>query len=141
MSLHLARLRNYLIDHTPLQQYWIKTYRREATHYIGYHHPPNAKDYPLICYVPVKSQLGLDLFDHHRVSLVVGVHESKMEDHIFVGVIRLNTIVQLIVNALHEYENNDGDYIDGGFEVITDLGGQHPFYESEIQFNFILRRK
>lgn len=45
-------------------------------HYIGYKKPVNANDYPAICYVPVREQLGGVPFDTALVSLVVSLNEK-----------------------------------------------------------------
>ena len=136
----LTNLRTTLQTHQPLIDYFTSHYGKDAKHYIGYKRAPSANDYPSICYVPVRSQLGGDFFDHHRVSLVIGVHEDGITNDVFDGVARLDDIVQIIFKLLYEYNDVNGSYIEGEFVVNNDLSMRHPFHEAEIQFNYFTRR-
>jgi hypothetical protein len=135
----LVTLRDRLMRNTELQQFWFKHYGREARHFIGYKHSPSANDYPSVCYVPVRSRLGIDSDDNHLISLVVGVHETGVTDGVFDGFSKTEEAQRIITAFLMRYSAN-GSWVNGEITVQTDLGIHHPFYEIEIQFNLITAR-
>ena len=133
----LKALRAGISTSTMLAVFWQQHYQKDAKHFIGYKRSPNANDYPSLCYVPVKSQLGQQPFDEYDVSLVVAVQEPGMTDDIFDGVQRLSDFVDLLVPVL-QAGNPNWTVKNGEVMVTTDLGMRHPFYEMEIQFKLLV---
>lgn len=136
----LTEIRSYLKTHAALSAWFAAHYPdKTVRHFIGYKKPANANDYPAICYVPVRERIGEQPFDRLSVSLVVSLNEKGMADHVLDGVNHSDQAVQLIVAALRSCTspfNIENDVL----TVTTDLGINHPYYDTEIQFTVLTLR-
>jgi len=140
MSAALIQLRTKLANSAELQQFFQDHYQRDARHYIGYKRAPSANDYPFICYISKSVIRKKGVVAIINMSLVVGVNDPVITDNIFNGVISLDAVEQLIIDALMPFRLNK-NYVVSPVEIrtITDLTMRHPFHEREIQLT-ILRR-
>ena len=128
----LKSLRDWIRTDPALIAWCESRYDKPLRHFIGYKKPVNANDYPAICYVPVRAKRGEQPYEEETVSLVVGVNEPALTDDVFDGVVKADEAAQLIVNRLLLISSPVS--IKGGeITVTTDLGGSHPFYETELQ--------
>lgn len=133
-------IRDYLKADAPLSAWWSTNYpAKTINHFIGYKKPINANDYPALCYVPVRSQIGEQPFDRLTVSIVLSINEKGMTNDVLDGVQKSDEAATLIVAALRAPTspfNIDRDII----TVTTDLGLTHPFYDTELQFTLLSLR-
>lgn len=125
-------LRSHLQANAALSAFFITHYGKAATHLIGYKRTQNANDFPFICYVVPRSEIGDVSGERVTVSVVIGVNNPDITDDVFDGVARVNEAARLIIDAIAVGTLDAVTIWLGEATLVSDMGYRHPFYEIEL---------
>jgi hypothetical protein len=132
----LLQLRTHIKTDPALSAWLAAHYTTPAMHWIGYKKPVNANDYPSLCYLPVRENVGKQPFDTLLVSLIISLNEKGVTEQVFDGVTRCDEAAQLVVNRLLALDSPMS--LEGDIRITTDLGLAHPLYEIELQMTVMI---
>jgi hypothetical protein len=145
---------NGLISHlkadTALSAFFVSHYDRAPKHLLGYKKSPNANDLPLLCYVPVKSQVKQRTPSARVIAIVLFINDDRYlnsegvlldvgavaasDTLLFSGAVRSEQAQDLIVKSLMGLSLPDGSIIGIDFTINTDMTLGFPFFQTEIAF-------
>jgi len=129
----LSALKVRLANDAGLSTFFADHYGKAARHWLGYKRFSNANDYPVLCYVPVKTKRGYALGDQFNISVVLGLCNHETDGEVILGVSRCAEAEDLILAALANAIIAPGYKIErDAINVTYDLGSRHPFYETEF---------
>jgi len=143
-----------LIDHLKndvvLNAFFTANYAQTPKHLLGYKKSPNANDLPMLCYVPVKSQIKNRTPSTRVIAIVVFIKDDRFLDSagglldavqvptsetvLFSGAVFSEQAQDLIVKSLMGLTLPDGSIIGIDFTINTDMTLGFPFFQTEIAF-------
>jgi hypothetical protein len=135
----LIALRDAITADAVINGFFTARYAKPLTHLIGYDKgSANARDRPMLCYVPARQKIGkTGVKVVAAASVVVQLIEKDTTDGVRDGVLIADQAVSLVQRFMQSAPLPAAGFTD--FVVVTDLGSQHPFYEIELAFNYHYR--
>lgn len=131
----LKKIRSKVVASPEITAFYLDKYAKQPEQNIGYKASNNAKDYPFVSYLSVRSELGVTHYDEHIISIIIGVNEKAETEGVFDGVHVLDSLEKLFYQALMVGQLGEDLFCpDSVMRVTNDLRRRHPFYDKEFQF-------
>ena len=123
-------------------------YRKNPKHFLGYKSAPVPEELPMLCYVPLKSDIKELKPSTWVISIVIMLDDDRLLDEnlnelsgnsaltgdsqLMSGVVRSEQAQALLTTILTDLNLPNGGVIDRGFKITTDMSFNYPFFQSEI---------